>query len=307
MSDANKSFEKHRSKRVTMDSIAVPDTDKIRKLSDPKFHGSALNRQADEIFDGNRFNKVGDFDRATKFYGTPEEKKIEKDEDEEDDFISKPDPDKKAPDLMNKGVKVGSTYVKRKNVVLWIVIVVVLLICALLFLPPVMSSKSEDTKVEYDRNVFANMGMTQFKSYALTNYSVYSEEAFASEKSENYRVITMNVHLQNASPFTVRIPQYEIIRAPKNYKDKICYITSTQTNGAGEIVGDTLPAFSGQDVTLELMVNVTDMTDEQLDECITGLVISTVGMTKTIAANTHLPCIPAVMFVSNNVEVYVNQ
>ena len=51
-------------KRASMDSIEVPDVDKIKKLSDKKFKGSGVNRTADEIFDGEKFNKAGEFDRA---------------------------------------------------------------------------------------------------------------------------------------------------------------------------------------------------------------------------------------------------
>ena len=53
-------------KRASMDSIEVPDVDKIKKLSDKKFKGSGVNRTADEIFDGEKFNKAGEFDRATR-------------------------------------------------------------------------------------------------------------------------------------------------------------------------------------------------------------------------------------------------
>ena len=47
-------------KRASMDSIEVPDVDKIKKLSDKKFKGSGVNRTADEIFDGEKFNKAGE-------------------------------------------------------------------------------------------------------------------------------------------------------------------------------------------------------------------------------------------------------
>ena len=46
-------------KRASMDSIEVPDVDKIKKLSDKKFKGSGVNRTADEIFDGEKFNRQG--------------------------------------------------------------------------------------------------------------------------------------------------------------------------------------------------------------------------------------------------------
>ena len=62
-------------KRASMDSIEVPDVDKIKKLSDKKFKGSGVNRTADEIFDGEKFNKAGEFDRATKTYDDPTTRK----------------------------------------------------------------------------------------------------------------------------------------------------------------------------------------------------------------------------------------
>ena len=64
-------------KRASMDSIEVPDVDKIKKLSDKKFKGSGVNRTADEIFDGEKFNKAGEFDRATKTYDDPTKHKEE--------------------------------------------------------------------------------------------------------------------------------------------------------------------------------------------------------------------------------------
>lgn len=291
-----------------MDSISAPDTEKIRRLSDPKFKATGINKTTEEIFNGDKFNKVGSFDRATKFYGSAEEKRIatEGREDDYDDFIPKPDPGKKAPGVLDTGVKVGSSYVKRRKVIVWIVIAILVLAGALTFLPPVMSSLAEDTEVLYDRNVFEDMGMTEFKTYALANYSVFSEEAFSSELGESYRVLSLSVHLQNSSPFEVKIPQYKVSHVPKRYADRICYVTSTRTDSSGEVIGDTVPGFSGKDVTLEIMVNVADMTDEQLDEAITGLVLTTDGAEKRIASDKYIPCIPAFLFVSNNVTVSVN-
>ncbi|MFR5050685.1 MAG: hypothetical protein ACLTCP_04745 [Ruminococcus bicirculans (ex Wegman et al. 2014)] len=43
-----------------------------------------MNRTADEIFDGEKFNKAGEFDRATKTYDDPTK---HKEEDDEDDFL----------------------------------------------------------------------------------------------------------------------------------------------------------------------------------------------------------------------------
>ena len=152
--------------------------------------------------------------------------------------------------------------------------------------------------------------MTEFKSFALSNYSVYSPEAFSSEKNESYRVIEMTVHVQNSSPFEVTIPQYEAVHVPKKYTDKVCYVTSTARaatkEGSGKVIGDTIEGFTGKDVKIEMMINVADMTDEELDECVTGMVLSTSGAKKRIARNVYVPCLPAFLFISDNVTVHIN-
>ena len=155
------------------------------------------------------------------------------------------------------------------------------------------------------------MGMTEFKTFAMANYSVYDQKAFSSEKNENYRVIEMTVHVQNSSPFEVTIPQYEAVHVPAKYKEKVCYVTSTvqkaTKDGNGKVVGDTIAGFAGKDVTIELMINVTDMTEEDLEECVTGMVLSTTGTTKKITRNLRVPCLPAFLFVSDTVTVPLNR
>ena len=273
-----------------MDSLKVPENISFKDMREPSYRSSkGINAAADEIFATNRYG----YGKQTRFGSADEkyegsEKKVkarrEEAENEEDSFIPKPVPNKKAPGLMHQGVKVGSSYVERKKVILWIATAMILLGCALLFLPPLMNSTTEETKVDFDRNIFEQMGMTEFKTFAMANYSVYDQKAFSSEKNENYRVIEMTVHVQNSSPFEVTIPQYEAVHVPAKYKEKVCYVTSTvqkaTKDGNGKVVGDTIAGFAGKDVTIELMINVTDMTEEDLEECVTGMVLSTTGTTK---------------------------
>ncbi len=70
-----------------------------------------MNRTADEIFDGEKFNKAGEFDRATK--KTYDDPTKHKEEDDEDDFLEDAAamPAQAATGL-SKGVKVGDSYVK---------------------------------------------------------------------------------------------------------------------------------------------------------------------------------------------------
>ena len=159
-----------------MDSIEVPDVDKIKKLSDKKFKGSGVNRTADEIFDGEKFNKAGEFDRATKTYDDPTRHKEE--DDKEDDFLEDAAamPAQAATGL-SKGVKVGDSYVKRSKIIKTVVAVIIVLVLMVFFFPPLFFNDADKSVVRYDDNVFKTMGMTDFKTYALSNYSVYNEEA----------------------------------------------------------------------------------------------------------------------------------
>ncbi len=295
-----------------MDSIKVPDNVDLRSLNATQYRGSAVNAAADEIF-SDRYARKTRFGAVDVNYEGSEKRakaRREEAEKEEDSFIPKTNPNKKAPDALHQGVKVGTSYVERKKVIIWITTALLLLGCALLFLPPLMNSTTEETKVDFERNIFSQMGMTEFKAFALSNYSVYNPNAFSSEKNENYRVIELSVHVQNSSPFMVTIPQYEALHVPAKYEERVCYVSSTgraaTKNGSGKVIGDTIDGFSGKDVTIEVMINVTDMTEEELDECVTGMVLSTSGAKKRIARNVEVPCLPAVLFISDHVTVPLN-
>ena len=292
-------------KRASMDSIEVPDVDKIKKLSDTKFKGSSVNRTADEIFDGEKFNKAGEFDRATKTYDDPTK---HEEGDEEDDFLEDAAamPAQAATGL-NKGVKVRGAYVTRGKVIKVIVTVVIILVLMVFFFPPLFFNDADKSTVNYDDNVFRTMGMTDFKTYALSNYSVYNEEAFSSELSSSYRFADIVFNIKNPSPLEIKIPQYEISHVSSDYDNAVCYATSITTNSDGEVIGDTIPPFSSEEVTVRILVNVTGMDDKTFDDCITGMILSTKDMKKKIGKNSYLPCLPAFMPVSNAIEIYLNR
>ena len=292
-------------KRASMDSIEVPDVDKIKKLSDTKFRGSSVNRTADEIFDGEKFKKAGEFDRATKTY---DDTTKHKEEDDEDDFLEDAAamPAQAATGL-NKGVKVGDSYVKRGKVIRIAITVVIILVLMVFFFPPLFFNDADKSIVKYDDNVFRTMGMTDFKTYALSNYSVYNEEAFSSELSSSYRFADIVFNIKNPSPFEIKIPQYEISHVSSLYDNAVCYATSVTTNNDGEVIGDTVPPFSSKEVTVRILVNVTNMDDSTFDDCVTSMILSTKDMKKKIGKNTYLPCLPAFMPVSNAIEIYLNK
>lgn len=259
-----------------------------------------INNTAEEIFNGRgRFDAV-DRRPAKRYYNDKDK----------DDFIPKPDPNKKEVHHLDKGIKFGGRYVRRRKVYFRIIMVVVLLGLAALFVPPTMSSIPDESEVLFDRNVFESKGMTDFKSYALANYSVYNEASFSSEVSDNYRVVSLKAQVHNMSPLAVKIPQYTAVKVPKKYDEALCYVTSSAVNrtsdGSDPVTGDVIEPFGVEDVTIEIMVNVTDMTDEDFDELITGLVIRTEGTKKRIIGELYIPCLPSVLFVSDNSEMSIN-
>lgn len=299
---------------ASMDRISVPDTGKMKKIEDRPYRSTGLNSAADQIFSNNGYARQQRFGAANSSYkGSAQvvkDRRYYEGKKYDDDFLPKRDPDKKAPGHLYKGVKVGSSYVMRLKIIIWMVVAMLLLGASLLFLPPLMNSTTEETKVDYNRNIFKDMGKTEYMSFALANYSVYNEDAFSSEKSQSYRVIEMTVHVQNSSPFEVTIPQYKAAYVPKKYKDKVCYVTSTvreaKKEGSGKVIGDTIEGFAGKEVTIEMMINVAGMTEEELDECVTGMVLTTVDAKKHLGGKVYIPCIPAVLFVADTVTVPLN-
>ncbi|MBQ6632866.1 MAG: hypothetical protein IJH80_01545 [Ruminococcus sp.] len=300
-------------KRGSMDSISTPDTDKIVNLSDPNFGKiNDINSKADKIFIGDKRVRSDRFDRATKSYDdinlhTAEELEQKRREEEKDILKYAATPPKKAATGLNRGTKLGNSYVRKGTIVKWAVIFVAALLIIVLFFPPFFSSETKLSGVRLDDDPFEGMGLTDFKTYALSNYSVYSEEAFSSEDPNNYRVVDLVFSIRNPSPLEMKIPQYDIFRVPDEYKKAVCYATSWKKNSEGKVIGDTVPGFSSADVTIRVMVNVTDMTDNDFDDCVTSMIISTSGAEKKLTKTTYIPCIPAFMPVSNNIDISLTE
>ena len=204
-------------------------------------------------------------------------------------------------------MKVRGAYVKRGKIIKTVVAVIIVLVLMMFFFPPLFFNDADKSVVRYDDNVFKTMGMTDFKTYALSNYSVYNEEAFGSELSSSYRFADIVFNIKNPSPFEIKIPQYEISHVSSEYDNAVCYATSVTTNSDGEVIGDTVPPFSSKEVTVRILVNITDMDDSTFDDCVTGMILSTKDMKKKIGKDSYLPCLPAFMPVSNAIEIYLNK
>lgn len=297
---------------VTMDKIRVPDGDSMKKLGDRPYRSTAAS--AEDVFSDGRHvrqTRIGAAD--SRYEGTEKRLKDRRYYEErihDEGVAAGKSPEKKTLEEIGYGKKTDPSHKARKRAVTAAVVLLVLIVGGILFFPPTMNVATEEAKVVYERNIFKDMGMTELKSYALSNYSVYNEEAFSSEKKENYRVIELEVHVQNHSPFEVTLPQYRAVYVPKRFRDKVCYVSSAVRVSAGgdgdKVAGDRIEGFGGKDITIEMMINVSDMTDKQLDQCVTGMILSTEGAKRRIADDIYIPCAPALLFVSDTVTVPID-
>lgn len=271
----------------TMDSISLPDKEKIDNMKGGFVSSRRVYKETS--FDDFTNTVRADFDRAT-VVNVPT--RTEEKTDDEDDFIPKPDPNRKANPI---GVKVGSTYVAKTKVVKIVVICIVALALVIFFLPPLAVNDADVSKSE-SVNIFANKGLSELKEDIFNNTNVYNEEALSSERSENYRMVTVGMNLKNYTPFELKIPGYSIVTGDTMYKDKV--VCAAPENEGGDVV----EPFTSKTVKVKILINITDMDDSAFDEAVTSLVIRTSGMKKKIGKNTYCPCVPAFMFVSNAIS-----
>lgn len=292
-----------------MDAIKLPDRKKINALNTETRRGSAINQYAESLFSSDKSRHQGSFERAIQYEDPGRNLTLapEEEEDEEEDiteFAARQIP--KATGL-NRGVKLGNQYVRKKTIVIWCVVAVTFLLFMIFAFPPIFSDDTEHSEVMHDRDVFEKMGMTELKAYASAHYYVNSEKAFSSEKMENYRVVKLSFTARNLSPFKVEIPKIVVTKVDPLYEDKIAYVTFVDGVDASENdVGVTVPAFGSKKVEVEILVNVVDLDERQFNDAISSMILSTEGMTKNVLGM-HIPCLPYYIFVSNNISLSLDK
>lgn len=274
------------SSKNTMDSIKIPDQAKIDSLHDG-FNTKKVAQS--KSLDDFAAITAPSFDKATKVE-TPV--RSEEKQDDADDFIPKPDPNRRA---NNIGVKIGKRYIAKTKLAKIIVSCVVAVAVILFFFPPVVTNNTDESGSE-SRNIFSSMGLSELKEDIYKNKNVYDDGALSSEKSENYRICTIALNISNMTPFELKIPGYSIASADSSYKTRFAYAASVKEGG------DIIPPFSNEPVKVEVLVNVADLDERQFDEAVTSLVLKTTGMKKKIGSSTYCPCLPAFVFVSNAVS-----
>ena len=287
-----------------MDPIKLPDQKKIKALNTETRRGSAMNQYADSLFSNDKSRKQGSFERAIQYEDPGRNLTLvpdDEEEEEEDDlteFAARQMP--KATGL-NRGVKLGGQYVRKKTIVKWCVIAVAFLLAMMFAFPPIISDDVDASKVDDSFDIFKDMGTTELKKYASEHYAVNAdlEKFFTSEKSDNYRVAELSFKVRNLSPFKVEIPKFVVSKVDSQYSNNIGYI-ETDLDENGKDIPVTVSAFSTEKITIRVVINTAEMTEKELNEAVSSMIISTKGMNKKVFG-ISIPCVPYFIFVSNNI------
>lgn len=276
-------------KRPSMDSIQTPDLQNLDKKQSQSLNTFDRYTRAEDTSgkiraDFSRAQVVHDFEISAK-------KEPEKNEGEQllEEFSPKRAP-KPAEKNLDKGVKFRGKYVAKKKILTAVIVIISLFILAVLFLPPVFKANDSASGCRKE-DIFADTGLSQYKTELLENNYVYNIDALSSDSSDSYRICTISFEASNYTPFEVDIEDYAVSGCG-SYDDYIVY---------SAFVGDSnvIPAFSTKTVTIEILVRRDGLTDEQFDEAVTSITLVTKGIRKKLGKSFSFPCIPAWMNVSD--------
>ncbi len=275
----------------TMDPISLPDKDKIDQL-DGGFVNSRRVYKEKGIDDFTNTVRA-DFNEAAPIK-VPERSEEKTEKDELDEYIEET---KKREELFKnvKNVKLGKRYIASwlfKRIVIVVVCIVVLFI---LIVPPISTSTDQGGIV--NTNILETQSIPKLKESLLTECSVYNIDNMTSERASNYRVCSVGVNMTNISPFKIEADGFNIFTCDPTYKDK--FIAARIPEGKIEI-----SPFNKKAVTVEILVNISELTEEQLTEAMNSLVIKTDSLWKK-AGPIPIPAIPGFVFVSDALEYHL--
>ena len=192
-------------------------------------------------------------------------------------------------------VKIGGRFISVKRLVITAVIVLAVLASFALFVPPVFVTDVIDSSVSHE-NIFAYKGINELKVEYADKYSMEENDALKSEKAENYREVFIKFHVVNMSVFQTRIPQFELAASHSTSPDRIVYVGNDNKH-------TTIQPFSKGEVTVKVLVNVENLSNADFGKLVKGLVFKTVDMDRKVTKSTFCPSIPALIFVSDELNL----
>lgn len=278
--------------KETMDSISLPDKDKINHL-DGGFADSRRVYKERSISDFTNAVKA-DFSEAAPIK-VPERTEPKKELDEMEKLIEErkkaAEESAKTP-KKKKGIKVGKHYVARWLVKRIAIICIISLLVLITFFPPFVFSTDEGECLRV--SVLGDKSLPQLKEDILANWTVYNIDNLSTEKPSNYRVCSVKLDIKNFTPYSIEIPSVKIVSCDPMYRDK--FVAARIVNGTAEI-----GMFSVKTITVEVLLNVVEINEDQFDEAMTSLILRTNGMKKK-AGPVPIPVAPAYVFVSDALE-----
>lgn len=195
-------------------------------------------------------------------------------------------------------VKILGRYIPLGKFIAVCLIIVAVVGSFALFVPPVFLTDIGESYVS-DNNIFATKTINELRVEYADKYSMEDNDALKSEKAENYREVYLKFHAVNMSMFQTRVPQFKLVASRSKSPDKIVYVGSDNPHA-------TLQPFSKSDITVKILVNVENMSDSDFRDLLKGMVLTTVDMDRKVTKSTFCPSIPALIFVSDDLNLVID-
>ncbi|MBR6337129.1 MAG: hypothetical protein IKR76_05290 [Ruminococcus sp.] len=192
-------------------------------------------------------------------------------------------------------IKIAGKYIPLGKFIVICVVILTILTSLALFVPPVFVTNLVDSNSS-NENIFATKGINELRVEYADKYSMEENDAFNSEKAENYREVYLKFFVINMSVFQTRIPQFELATRNSTDADRIVYVGSDNPHA-------TVQPFSKGEVTVKVLVNVEGLNDSEFSEIFRGMVLYTVDMDRKVTKSTFCPSIPAIIFVSDDITL----
>lgn len=183
----------------------------------------------------------------------------------------------------------GYKYVGRTRLIKAAVVLAALIAFAVLFAPPIMKGSDYFSQCRSEK-LFDEGELSTYRSALAKEHSLYKAKALSSEDNDSYRICCFDIDVTNYGPLAVTIDDI-IVSNGGEYADHIVY--SCSASGAVEISG-----FSKETVRVEVLVNMDELSNDQLNTAVTTLKLSTKGMKKKLFGF-GLPGVPGFVSVAD--------
>lgn len=157
-----------------------------------------------------------------------------------------------------------SSKVKKNAAVCAVFLVVVLAAIAILVMPPVFMAKPDLTVSSKD-SIFQNISYQELKNKMNKENCIYNTEAFKSDDAEKYRTVTITYDVSNPSVFDMNLKSFKVASVDSKYKKNVFCVSCKNPV--------TIKAFSSDEVNIDVIICVDEMSDKDFQKCVDSLLI----------------------------------